>query len=101
MSEVEVAVFYNGFAGSGGGWHEKVLFASWPQFRTIVKKNRNTVARFEGGPNTEFVYIIYIYISYIVYVIHMTHYWTYFDLTSHPSRSAQAAYFLILRHATH
>ena len=43
-------------AGSGGGWHEKVFFASWPQFRIIVKKKRDTVAHFEWGPNTEFVW---------------------------------------------
>ena len=27
-----------GIVGSGAGWHEKVVFAVWPQFRIIVKR---------------------------------------------------------------
>ena len=42
--------------GSGAGWHEKVVFAVWPQFRIIVKTNRDTVAHFEWCPNTGFVW---------------------------------------------
>ena len=57
----------SGIVGSGGGWHEKVVFASWLQFRIIVKKKRDTVGHFGGGPNTEFVWSNLIRVSIVIY----------------------------------